>query len=213
MRDSLRRRLQMLDRTLAVFDSRPALWQHSTSLVSTVALVRDGADDIRTARDAQDAANPTGLTKDKRDARDLAEDRLAQLGEAASLHADDTGDDDFRAATVVPHSEWDALADDDFFASADTALDRIEATLGPLAEYEVTGKEVADARDAVDAARPLGAARDLRAVGRRSATDALDGGYSAVVPTLKRLDSLVLRLIRDAAFRADYAAARRIPGV
>ncbi|HEX8299004.1 MAG TPA: hypothetical protein VF594_07555, partial [Rubricoccaceae bacterium] len=81
-----------------------------------------------------------------------------------------------------------------------------------LAAYAVTPTELAEARAAVEAARPLGAARDIRQDGRTRATAALDGGYSTVVPTLGLLDRLVPRLVKDAAFVAEYRIARRIPG-
>ncbi len=86
----------------------------------------------------------------------------------------------------------------------------IEKASDALARYEVTPEEVAEARAAVEAARPLGAVRNVRRAGRVRATAALDGGYSAVVPHLLHLDRLVRRLVKDETFVADYFIARRI---
>lgn len=210
MRNSLRTRLDMLQSVLALFDAHPDLWTKKEPLADGVAVVREGVADLTEAAEDQSAGNPTGLTKDKRDARDRAEALLADLGDAAGAHALITGDDDFRVATDISLSEWDHKADADFFADAETALARIEGSLGALATYDVTPKEVAEARAAVDAARPLGATRNVRRAGRVRATAALDGGYSAVVPTLALLDKLVPRLVKDADFVAEYRIARRL---
>ena len=104
------------------------------------------------------------------------------------------------------------MAEADFFARGAGVLDRIEATLPDLDGYGVTAADVAEARAAVEAARPLTGQRDTREASRTSATAALDGGYSTVVPALTILDRLVRRLVKDAPFVADYSVVRRIPG-
>lgn len=212
MRNSLQRRLSMLQSVLHLFDAHPGLWDKTKTLADHVAAVRKGAADLEAAAEDQSAGDPTGLTQDKRDARDRAEEALGRLGEAAGAYAIVTGDDDFRVAADVSQSEWDKKADADFFADAETALARLEGALDSLADYGVTHAEVAEARAAVEAARPLGAARNVRRAGRVSATTALDGGYSAVVPALHVLDRLVPRLVKDPGFVSDYRVARRIPG-
>ena len=208
MRNVLRNRLSMLQRVLALFDGRPDLWTRTRKLTDQVALIREGAADLTAAAEDQSAGNPAGLTRDKRDARNRAEALLASLGDAAGAHALVSGDDDFRVATDISQSEWDKKADADFFADAETALARMEGALGDLAEYDVTPEELAEARAAVEAARPLGAGRDVRKAGRTRATAALDGGYSAIVPALTLLDKLVRRLVKDAAFVAEYRVVR-----
>ena len=212
MRDMLRRRLTMLRATLQLFDQHPDLWSPKPALARNVAAVRLGTAELDAAARDQDAGNPTGLTRDKREARDLAEELLGALGATAGAYAIESGDDDFATAVDISRADWDRMPDADFFTRADNALARIEADLDKLDDYEVTRDDVTAARDAVDAARPLGPARDTRRAGRVSATAALDGGYSDVVPPLRVLDRLVPRLINDPGFVADYAVVRRIPG-
>ena len=210
MRAYVRRRLDMLHRTLAHFDAHPKAWNTAPALVRNVQTVRGAAATIEAAAEGQDAGNATGLTQDKTDARDHAEGLLGALGEAVGAYAIESGDDDFRAATDLPRSEWDRMSDADFFSQSAVTLARIEAALPDLAEYEVTGTDVSEAREAVEAARPLGATRDTRAAGRTVATGTLGATYSAAVPALEVLDRLVPRLVKDAAFVAEYRVVRRL---
>jgi hypothetical protein len=212
MRDLLTRRLTMLQATLRHFDDHPDVWKGAPAIARTVATVRERTADIEGAAEDQAAANPTGLTKDKREARDVAEHLLGTLADAAAAYAIETGDDDFDTDANITRADWDRMADARFFARAETALDRFEGALDTLTDYDVTRDEVAAARAAVEAARPLGSGRDTVRAGRVVATAALDGGYSAVAPTLKLLDHLVRRLVKDAEFVARYVVVRRIPG-
>lgn len=210
MRASIRRRLDMLHRTLQHVDDHPTLWSTRAALARNVETVRAGTATLEKAGVAQKAGDATGMTQDKEDARDIAEARLGALGEAAEAYGIESGDDGFRAAAAVPRSEWDVMSDADFFSRAEVALSRIEQALPDLDDYEVTETDVADARDAVEAARPLRGARDAHAAGRTAATDTLGATYSTVVPALDVLDRLVPRLVRDAVFVDEYHVVRRV---
>ncbi len=206
----VRRRLDMLHRTLAHFDAHPKAWDRAPALVRNVQKVREAAATIEAAAEAQDAGDATGLTQDKTDARDTAERLLGALGEAVGAYGIESGNDAFRTATDIPRSEWDGMPDAGFFSQAAATLARIEAALPELDEYEVTAADVAEARAAVEAARPLGSERDAHAAGRTVATGTLGTTSSTAVPALEVLDRLVPRLVRDAAFGAEYRVVRRL---
>lgn len=143
------------------------------------------------------AATPEGLADNRAAARGAAEARLATLGRRASAYAVEASDADLREAVDHSRSDWKRMAEADFHARAEDALGRIDAALAPLAEYGVEKEDVAAARAALAAARPLTAGRDnVRAV----ATGALDV-LDRLVPTLA-----------NTAFVAEYRQVRRITG-
>lgn len=212
MTDKTSRRLDMLQRTLAHFDEHPALWNAKPPLVSHVAVVRDAEAAMTAAAGRQAGSAPTGLTKNKERARERAVGLLADLSATVGSYARTVGDADLEGAVDHSPSEWQRMPEETFFAEADRALGRIPAVLDQLAAYEVDRADVAAAQDAVDAVRPMGATRDNVKADRGAATATLEAAYSVAVPSLDELDGLVPRLIKDAAFVAEYARVRRIDG-
>ncbi len=208
----LRRRLTMLHATLAHFDAHPDAWAGIEDVEDSVQAVRDGTSAIERHAETQAAATPEGVTENRDAARDAAEDLLARLGRRVSAHAIRIGDADLREAVDHSRSDWDRMAEADFFSTAADALDRTEAVLPDLTRVRVTSKDVDAARAAVEAARPGTAARDGVRARRVTATAALGGGYSAVVGPLDVLDRLVPELVEDAGFVAEYRVVRRVPG-
>ncbi|HEX9951816.1 MAG TPA: hypothetical protein VGB53_08615, partial [Rubricoccaceae bacterium] len=160
MKDTLRPRLAMLNAVLAHADEHPDLWAASVPIARNVAAVRAGRDEMDRAATVQAASDSEGLTANKRAAREAAVLLLASLSDVAEGYAVEIGDADFEAAVGYSPSEWRRMPEADFFPLADAALDRIDAALDALDEYEVTKQDLADARAALDAARPLTATRD-----------------------------------------------------
>lgn len=212
MEDTLRPRIAMLRAVLAHFDAHPELWADKDPIARNVGFVRDGLVGIEGAAERQAGSDPEGFTEDKAAARDAAEELLADLSAGATAYADEAGDADLEAAVDVSRTTWDRMAEADFFARAAVVLDRVEGALGVLAEYDVTKEEVATARAAVEAARPGTEVRDNVVADRGASTAALGSGYSSVVRPLRRLDKLVPRQVRDAAFVAEYRRVRRVTG-
>ena len=212
MKDTLRPRLDMLRAVLHHFDEHPAAWAGKSRIAHNVGLLRTVLADLDAAATAQTAADPEGLTEDKAAARDAAEILLADLSAGATAHALETDDADLRVAVDFSLSDWDRMAEADFFAQAEATLARIEAEADALAEVDVTKGEVAAARAAVTAARPVTAARDNVVADRMVATSALGSGYGAAVTPLRVLGLLVPRQIKDAAFVAEYRNVRRVRG-
>ncbi len=212
MTDSLQPRIDMLHRTLDVFDGQPDLWTAKRPIASNVALVRDGLAEIERAVRAQVAGDPKGLTQNKAIVRETANTRLAVLAAKTEVFAAMTGDADLEAAADISLTRWRRMPEAVFFGTADSLLDRIDAALDALAEYEVTKTDLIDARAALDALQPLTSVRDRRRGERVAATEDLDVGYSAVVAPLGFLDTLVPLQIKDRDFVAAYRIARRIDG-
>ena len=202
----------MLRRTLDVFDGQPDLWAAKRPIASNVALVRDGLAEITRAVTAQAAGDPTGLTQNKAVAREAANTRLAALAAKTEVFAAMTGEADLEAAADVSLTRWRRMPEALFFGTADSLLDRIDAALDALDEYEVTKTDLTDARAALDTLQPLTSVRDRRRGERVAATEDLDVGYSAVVEPLGFLDTLVPLQIKDRDFVAAYRIARRIDG-
>ena len=211
MTSYLRRRLAMLRATLAHLDAHPDAWAGRAPIARNVETVREGLDALDRAAESQAAATPEGLTENRDDARDAAEARLVTLGRQASAYAVEAGDADLREAVDHSRSDWERMPEADFHARAEDALARIDAALAPLAEYGVEKEDVAAARAALAAARPLTAGRDNVRADRAVATDALGAGYTALLGPLDVLDRLVPTLA-DAAFVAEYRQVRRITG-
>ena len=212
MTDYLRRRLDMLQRTLAHFDEHPDLWDAKPPIFSHVATVRDAEAAMTSAAGRQAGSAPTGLTKNKERAREHAVGLLADLSAKVASYARTVGDADLESAVDRSPTEWRRMPEEAFFAEADRALGRITAVLDQLAGYEVDRDGVTAAQEAVDAVRPLGATRDNVKADRGEATATLEAAYSGAVPSLDELDGLVPALITDAAFVAEYQRVRRIDG-
>ena len=212
MTDYLRRRLAMLHATLAHFDAHPDAWAGIEDVEESIEAVRGGTAALTKDAEAQAAATPEGLTANRDAARDAAEDLLARLGRRVRAHAIRIGDADLLEAVAHTRSDWDRMAEVDFFSNAADALTRTEAVLPDLARVRVTKKDLDAVREALAAARPGTAVRDGERARRVAATAALGGGYSAVVGPLDVLDLLVPELVDDAAFVAEYRVVRRVPG-
>ena len=210
MTDYVRRRLAMLRATLAHFDAHPAAWAGFEDIEESVEAVREGTAEIERHAEAQAAATPEGLTRNRDDARDRAETLLARLGTRVGAHARRIGDADLREAVAISRSGWDRMPEADFFARADDALTRTEAILPDLTRVRVTRESLTEIRAALAAARPGTAARDTERARRVAATAALGGGYSPLVGPLDTLDDLVPEFVADPDFVAQYRAVRRI---
>ena len=212
MTDYLIRRAEMLDTVLALLDASPDVWTTSKPIVRAVAEVRDGRAGIAVAAGTQAASKPEGLTEDRDEDRGAVATRLAVLGKKATAYALEFGDADLRKAVDVSRTKWVKMAEARFFSEADAALARIEARLDALDEFKVTKAEIDAARAGLDALRPQTAARNTVGDARAVATDDLDGGYSAVVNPLRRLDRLMATQIADDTFVARYREARKVTG-
>lgn len=207
-----RRRLDMMQRTLAHFDQHPALWSGKAPIVLHVGTVREAEAAMEAAAGRQASSAPQGLTKNKEAARTHAAGLMAALSAKAGSYARTIGDADLEQAVDHSLSEWTRMAEEAFFADADRALDRIGGVLDALAGYEVDRADVTAARAAVNALRPMAPARDNVEADRAAATAALEAAYSGAVPSLDELDTLVPALVDDAAFVAEYQRVRRIDG-
>ena len=212
MSDDLQPRIDMLHRTLDVFDGQPGLWSAKPPIVQNVAVVRAGLAEIERAVAAQVRSDPKGLTQNKAVVRETAAKRLAVLAAKTEVFAAMTGDDDLEAAADVSLTRWRRMPEALFFGKADDLLDRIDASLSALAGYEITKADIVDARDALDVLQPLTSVRDRRRGERVAATEDLDVGYSVVVEPLGFLDTLVPLQVKDRAFVDAYRIARRIDG-
>ncbi len=212
MTDYLRRRVAMLRRTLTHFDEHPDDWTAIEPIADQVAVVRDGTAAIERDGKTQAAATPKGVTEARDAARDDAEIRLASLGKRVTAYAIVARDPDLREAVDVTRAQWDGMAEETFFSRAADATTRTEAVLAKLPTYGVTKSTLAEVRAAVDAARPLTAARDNVSADRGGATERLKAGYSALVEPLVVLDFLVPELVESPEFVAEYRRVRRIPG-
>lgn len=212
MTAKLSRRIAMLRRTLTHFDEHPDDWTAIEPIADQVAVVRDGTAAIERDAKAQAAATPKGITEARDDARDIAETRLASLGRRVTAYAIVARDPDLREAVNVTRAQWDDMPEQAFFNRAADALTRTDAVLDKLARYGVDKSTLAAVRAAVDAARPLTAARDNVAADRGGATERLSTGYTALVEPLDVLDFLVPELVESPEFVAEYRRVRRISG-
>lgn len=210
MTDYIRRRLDMLHATLAHFDAHPDAWAGFEDIEESVEAVREGTSEIERHARTQAEATPEGITENRDAARDRAEILLTRLGKRVGTHARRIGDADLHEAVAISRSGWDRMAEADFFARAAAALTRTEAVIGDLARVRVTKGDMAEIRDALAAARPGTATRDVERARRVRATAALGGGYSDVVGPLDTLDDLVPEFVDDADFVAQYRIVRRV---
>ncbi|HEX8299877.1 MAG TPA: hypothetical protein VF594_12015 [Rubricoccaceae bacterium] len=213
MTDALRPRLAMLRAVVRHFDEHPALWASSTVITRNVDLLRGVIDALGGAVTGQIANDAEGQTEDKEALRDEAEMLLADLSAGATSLALETDDADLRELVDLSRTDWDRLAEEDFYGRADAVLARVEARAGDLAEYDVTKGEIDEARKAVDAARPGTAIRDNVRAARMVDTRTLQTGYGGARRPLRVLDLQVPRSVKDAAFVAEYRRVRRVTGV
>ena len=212
MKDTLRPRIAMLSAVVRHFDEHPDLWAASAPITRNVAALRGVLDTLGGAVTGQVANAPEGHTEDKEADRDRAEELLADLSAAATALALETDDADLRTLVDLSRTDWDRLAEADFYGRADAVLDRADARAADLAGYDVTKTEIAEARAAVDAARPGTAARDNVLADRIVDTATLRTGYGVARTPLRVLDLQVPRTVKDAAFVAEYRRVRRVTG-
>ena len=213
MNRRLRNRHRMINTTLAHFDEHPGLWTDLRPLSTEVETLRTVRDRMDRAAGQKAASDTRGHTREKTAARDHAEALLTELSRKVRPYAKTAGDEPLLQAVDRSPTDWGRLPDADLVTEATDAIDRTEAVLPDLVDYEVSADDLAAARAAVARVPRLTETRDNVGADQTTAVADLDALYSDhALPALGRLDDLVPALVDDADFVAQYAVVRRIPG-
>jgi hypothetical protein len=194
--------LDLLERHEATWAARPPVAAAVASL--RAAVVEADALDLE-----RDSLATTGLTAEKAEARDAMEAAAVRLVRVLRPYARATGDRALLADVDLTPSDFDNASD----AAALSAAERVHAAatahLAALAPYGVVAADATTLREAIEAFRPLGAARDATGGQREARTEALPAAFARARATLALLDDLIPGVVGDPILTAEYARTRR----
>lgn len=156
--------------------------------------------------------NTTGLTADKRAARDTMTAATLEIAGAVAAYASETGSGELHAKADYSISDLRRVRDTEIAGVCLNIHDAAKANLADLADYGVTAKKLTDCKAKIDAysgtvSKPRTAKSNSRATGKLLVVE-----FGAADKVLgKRLDRLVTQFkATQPAFYGAYTTARLI---